>query len=715
MGLRAAGLSFEHLEARMLFSGALPHAAATAMAYDAAGVLHVAYYDSVKQNLKYATRAVNGTWSPITTVDAGTGAGVQLALALDSQGRPAVAYYDAALKGLKYAQRLGSKWTIATIDAQRRVGLSPSLAFDSADHPLVSYSAGASQDLRLAAFSGRRWSVQTIDATGNVGRFSSIAVNPADGAWAIAYESAGTHQIKIATRHKRTFSIGVIDTLNAASGWASKPSLAFDSNDVPAVSYGDPAHDAIVLARAGRKRWNMGIAASGGNIGADNTLSFDSQSASPRIVYLDLAGGLNLASFDGSTWSAAALGTSSCATAAESPVTHLFSFLNGQDIADRNLALGAPSNFVAMISFDDPTWINLHWDDNSAGESGYRIERSDDGINFSTIDILPADTVDFDDASVVFDHTYHYRVTPFDNLAAGLTSAAATVTSAAAAPINVHAVAIDAGRIDLTWTNVSTTADWIEIHCTQGGNIFTVNTDVDPTATSYSVTEIAGGLPLSADAVYSFWVTAQRADGNDGLVGGSSGATATTGFAAPSNLFFPTAASDQITLTWGDVLGESGYELEWSTDNSNFTLLAATAADVTEYTLTGLTENTPYYFRIRALSELGNTAFSAVSMTSTLLATPTNVVATALPGGQFQLTWDDVSTSETNYVVEVAQEAGAWTLPLTLPAGSNSCIITEGPYGVPQAGLHYRFSVRALIFAGGASSRGVSSAVAALA
>src|SRR5258707_2742176 len=109
MGLRAAGLSLEHLEARMLLSGALPHAAATDMAYDAAGVLHVAYYDSVKQNLKYATRAANGTWSSITTVDAGTGAGVQLALALDSQGRPAVAYYDAAQKGLKYAQRVGSK------------------------------------------------------------------------------------------------------------------------------------------------------------------------------------------------------------------------------------------------------------------------------------------------------------------------------------------------------------------------------------------------------------------------------------------------------------------------------------------------------------------------------------------------------------------------------------------------------------------------------
>jgi len=59
--------------------------------------------------------------------------------------------------------------------------------------------------------------------------------------------------------------------------------------------------------------------------------------------------------------------------------------------------------------------------------------------------------------------------------------------------------------------------------------------------------------------------------------------------------------------------------------------------------------------------------------------------------------------------------AGAWTLPITLPAGSNSYLVTDGPFGMPQAGLQYRFSVRALIFAGGASSRGTSPTVTALA
>jgi len=132
-----------------------------------------------------------------------------------------------------------------------------------------------------------------------------------------------------------------------------------------------------------------------------------------------------------------------------------------------------------------------------------------------------------------------------------------------------------------------------------------VDADVDPHATSYSVTQLAGGLPLTPGTVYSFWLIVQRAPTAMTDWAALGDATATTGFAAPSNLFIPAATANQMTLTWGDVLGESGYELEWSTDDSIFTQLALTGADVTTYTVTGLNESTAYYFRVRALSYAG--------------------------------------------------------------------------------------------------------------
>jgi hypothetical protein len=97
-----------------------------------------------------------------------------------------------------------------------------------------------------------------------------------------------------------------------------------------------------------------------------------------------------------------------------------------------------------------------------------------------------------------------------------------------------------------------------------------------------------------------------------------------------------------------------------------------------------------------------------------MLATPTNVVATPLAGGQIQLTWDDNSAHEDSYDVEVADANGAWTLPIVLPAGSTSYIATQGPYGALEPGLQYRFSVRALVGMGGISGRGISSLVTAL-
>src|SRR4051812_32380819 len=120
---RPSSRSFEltTLEERKFLSASLPNAQAASIAYDSAGVLYVAYYDSASMNLKFAKRAANGNWSAITTLDSAQGAGAQVSLALDSQNHPGVAYYDAAHRDLKYAHFDGSKWSLATIDADGKV------------------------------------------------------------------------------------------------------------------------------------------------------------------------------------------------------------------------------------------------------------------------------------------------------------------------------------------------------------------------------------------------------------------------------------------------------------------------------------------------------------------------------------------------------------------------------------------------------------------
>ena len=66
------------------------------------------------------------------------------------------------------------------------------------------------------------------------------------------------------------------------------------------------------------------------------------------------------------------------------------------------------------------------------------------------------------------------------------------------------------------------------------------------------------------------------------------------------------ASSTQINLSWTDKSGvETGFRIERSTDNTNWSLVTTTAANATSFSDTGLTASTLYYYRIRSNSYNG--------------------------------------------------------------------------------------------------------------
>jgi hypothetical protein len=69
----------------------------------------------------------------------------------------------------------------------------------------------------------------------------------------------------------------------------------------------------------------------------------------------------------------------------------------------------APTNLVATPM--SSTQIKLTWTDNATNETGYRVQRSTDGMNFAFIGgILPANTIMFTDNGRTPGTTYYYRV-----------------------------------------------------------------------------------------------------------------------------------------------------------------------------------------------------------------------------------------------------------------------------------------------------------------
>lgn len=86
--------------------------------------------------------------------------------------------------------------------------------------------------------------------------------------------------------------------------------------------------------------------------------------------------------------------------------------------------------------------------------------------------------------------------------------------------------------------------------------------------------------------------------------------------AAPSNLTVainPSSPSPGVTMSWADNSNnETGFGIERSTDGLHFSQIATTAANVTTYKDTSVSQNVTYYYRVRALHPSGDSAYSNV-------------------------------------------------------------------------------------------------------
>ncbi|MCA6068160.1 fibronectin type III domain-containing protein [Chryseobacterium sp. RG1] len=93
----------------------------------------------------------------------------------------------------------------------------------------------------------------------------------------------------------------------------------------------------------------------------------------------------------------------------------------------------------------------------------------------------------------------------------------------------------------------------------------------------------------------------------------------------PTNLNFTNAvttgspASSSLTVNWNDnATNETNYVLERSNDGTNFTVIATLPANTVSYNESGLTPNTQYYYRVKAI----NATESSVYTSNTSVTTP---------------------------------------------------------------------------------------------
>jgi len=251
----------------------------------------------------------------------------------------------------------------------------------------------------------------------------------------------------------------------------------------------------------------------------------------------------------------------------------------------------------------------LNWVDNSATETGFRIERSPvTNTNFTEIATVGANTTTFTDSGLNEATRYWYRVQAYNaDTTSGYSNEyqATTLYNIPAPPSGLTITSLLSNKITLSWTDNSADESGFKIQRKTGTTgIYTTIRTTAANVTAY------GDITVTDGTLYYYRVCATNVAGDSAFSNEVSG---TTPLAKPTSAHATAVSSSQINLTWVDnSASETGYLIERKTGSTGtYAQIAQVGANVQNYSDTnGLNSNTRYYYRVRATNGTLNSDYS---------------------------------------------------------------------------------------------------------
>jgi alpha-tubulin suppressor-like RCC1 family protein/fibronectin type 3 domain-containing protein len=307
------------------------------------------------------------------------------------------------------------------------------------------------------------------------------------------------------------------------------------------------------------------------------------------------------------------------------------------------------------------------------GATGYIVRRST--VSGSGYVDLPATTTSLSDTGLVNGTTYFYVVVATN--AGGLGPVSAEISAAPvappAAPTGLAAAPGD-GQIALSWNAVPGAAFYRVRRSTTNGSGHVDFSGNTVTGLTFTNTGLTNGTP------YYYVVVASNA-GGESLPSAQAGATPIAPPAAPTGLA-AVPGNAQVSLSWNAVSGATGYIVQRSTTSGGgYADFPGNTTAETTLVNTGLTNGTPYYYKVAATNAGGPGPFSAeaaATPVTPLLPPPNPVRAVALNGGA-ALYWDAVPGA-TAYKIRRSVAGNDVEFTSTEPAYMDQPLGNETPY-----------------------------------
>jgi archaellin len=161
--------------------------------------------------------------------------------------------------------------------------------------------------------------------------------------------------------------------------------------------------------------------------------------------------------------------------------------------------------------------------------------------------------------------------------------------------------------------------------------------------------------PLSNNTTYYWRVRATNGAGNSAYTTAWSfttlGAPAVPVHVSPANGATGLAAAS-VTLDWNDITLATGYDWQYSTDPAFLTGVVSGSVVSSTVNIGPLSNNTTYYWRVRATNGAGNSAYTTAWSFTTIVAIPTMPVhvspsdgATNVAIASVTLDWSDITVA----------------------------------------------------------------------